>query len=40
MKGAARGLITVLTILMAVLALPPWLARGAEAALDLSLIHI
>ncbi len=34
MKGAARGLIKVLTILMAVLALPPWFARGEEAALD------
>ncbi len=33
MKGAARRLVTVLTIVMAVF-LPPWLARGAETAPD------
>lgn len=32
MIGAARGL--VLTMLMAVLVLPPWLARGAETSAD------
>jgi len=34
MMGAARGLATVLTIIMVVWLLPPWLARGAEAAAD------
>jgi lytic murein transglycosylase len=34
MAGAARGLATVLTILMAVLLLPPWLVGGAETLAD------